>query len=260
MENETKLVIERLIEAIKNNHIDCEQLIEAINNDNVDLNPIVQAVNKPDWLMLGITFLSVLISGVLSWQLVRVGKKQNTIQQNNLKIQMHEKYFDIYEALTADLCQFLNISNKFHTALGGKYTNDLENSKVEGVIAKAKQLLPSKDFDYLFQFKNSYSNIIRNFSKVCNYVCQCDTTVRDSLRKVLNDKGILGLFEFLNEKTSQDYFVECKKNMEEIHSLLSTGFKERIQEYSDLSSIVVSAQDENFFGRIKKWLKNIFRR
>lgn len=252
MDNETKLIIEKLIEAINNNHIDCEQIVEAINNGDVDLDPIVQAVNNPDWLMLGITFVSAFISGILSCLLVRAGNKQNTIQQNNLKIQMHEKYFDIYEALTADLSQFLNIRNKFQTALEGKYTNDLENSKVEGVIAKAKQLLPSKDFDYLFQFKNSYSNIRRNFSEVCNYVCQCDIIVRDSLRKVLNDKGILGLFEFLNEKTSQGYFIECKKNMEEIHSLISTGFMERIQEYSDLSNIVDSTQDENLGAKIKK--------
>lgn len=73
MDNETKQIFEQLIEAINNNRIDSSQLVEA--------------VNSPDWWSVIATILAAITAAVITYVL---GKRQNELQQQQLKIQEHQ--------------------------------------------------------------------------------------------------------------------------------------------------------------------------
>ena len=87
MDYETKLILERLIEAINNNQVDLEQLVNAINNSNVDLEPLVKAVNSPDWWSIAATFFAAVVAAGITWHL---GKRQNKLQQQQVEIQKRQ--------------------------------------------------------------------------------------------------------------------------------------------------------------------------
>ena len=71
MDYETKILLHRLVEE-------------------------VEKLNSPDWWVIGITTVSILISGILSYLLYiltkKLGEQQNTLQQNNLRIQMQKMW------------------------------------------------------------------------------------------------------------------------------------------------------------------------
>ena len=97
MDYETKLILERLIEAINNNQVDLEQLVNAINNSDVNLEPLVKAVNSPDWWSIGITAVNAVIVIVLTiWQLC-LNKRQTQIQERQNELQEYQTQLQLQQ-------------------------------------------------------------------------------------------------------------------------------------------------------------------
>lgn len=202
---------------------------------------LTDAINNPDWWMFGVTVVSVFISGVLSVLLFiltrRLGQEQNAIQQNNLRIQMHREYFDIYDALLSDLGQFSIEYNQLKNALEITHRS-IEPSRVRKIIARAQQLLPFDDFECLRTFEYSYSQIQQNAYKIYGYAQSCDEDTTVELNEKLQSCGVDSFLETLYKKTNYEDVNDFLQNVEEIFSLLSNDFTEKIRKYSDLSDIL----------------------
>ena len=163
MDYETKILLNRLVEE-------------------------VEKLNEPDWWVIGITVVSIIISGILSYLLFRLTKKlgeqQNTLQQNNLRIQMHQKYFEIYDALCNDWQMIKSLNHKFDSVLKGVTVFGPSDSKVQNVLDNAKQILPSKQLGNLVLFFTDYSAIKKTTSQLYSYIDQLDIETH----RILEDK------------------------------------------------------------------------
>lgn len=80
MDNETKQIF--------------EQLIEAINNNSVDSSQLVEAVNSPDWWSV---IATILAAAVAAWITYKLGKRQNELQQQQLKLQEQQNDIQKYQ-------------------------------------------------------------------------------------------------------------------------------------------------------------------
>lgn len=76
MDYETKLILERLIDAINNNSIDSEQLIEAISKPE-----------SPDWWSVIATIFAAIVAAVITYVF---GKRQEKIQQQQVQLQAEQ--------------------------------------------------------------------------------------------------------------------------------------------------------------------------
>lgn len=202
----------------------------------------VEQLNEPDWWVIGITVVSIIISGILSYLLFRLTKKlgeqQNTLQQNNLRIQMHQKYFEIYDALCKDWRTIKNLDHKFDSVMNGVLEFGVCDSKVQNVLDNAKQILPSKQYSNLVLFFTDYSAIKKTTSQLYSYIDQLDIETRGILEDKLKTEGLVGFLEKLYEvKGYDDINVYCN-SIRRLFNLVESGFIEQIRSYSDLSDIV----------------------
>ena len=217
MDYETKILLNRLVEE-------------------------VEKLNSPDWWIIGITVVSIIISGILSYLLFRLTKKlgeqQNTLQQNNLRIQMHQKYFEIYDALCNDWQMIKSLNHKFDSVMNGVLEFGVCDSKVQNVLDNAKQILPSKQLGNLVLFFTDYSAIKKTTSQLYSYIDQLDIETRRILEDKLKTEGLVGFLEKLYEvKGYDDINVYCN-SIRRLFNLVESGFIEQIRSYSDLSDIV----------------------
>ena len=202
----------------------------------------VEKLNSPDWWVIGITVVSIIISGILSYLLFRLTKKlgeqQNTLQQNNLRIQMHQKYFEIYDALCNDWQMIKSLNHKFDSVMNGVLEFGVCDSKVQNVLDNAKQILPSKQLGNLVLFFTDYSAIKKTTSLLYSYIDQLDIETRRILEDKLKTEGLVGFLEKLYEvKGYDDINVYCN-SIRRLFNLVESGFIEQIRSYSDLSDII----------------------
>ena len=206
------------------------------------MNSLIDTISGTDWWMFGITSVSIICSAILSILLYRLTKKlgeqQNSIQQNNLRIQMHKEYFEIYEALDKDLTQIENLKFQFLSLLEEGAAHPVCNNSVERIMPRAKQLLPPNDYDKLDEFLGDYKYVEQNTLKMYGYAQNC----YEDRRSVLRDKLISEGFEsFLDELYNiVDYYDidDYHKTITKILKLQHDGFVEKIRLSSDLSDIL----------------------
>lgn len=206
------------------------------------MNSLIDTISGTDWWMFGITSVSIFCSAILSILLYRLTKKlgeqQNSIQQNNLRIQMHKEYFEIYEALDKDLTQIENLKFQFLSLLEEGAAHPVCNNSVERIMPRAKQLLPPTDYDKLDEFLGNYKYVEQNTLHIYKYTQSCYDEFQRELKNSLKKEGIES---FLNELYYiTDYFdVEDFRNrIIKIINLRRGGFVEKIRLYSDLSDIL----------------------
>lgn len=206
------------------------------------LKEIIDIMNSTDWWMFGITIVSVVISGILSYMLYRLtknlGEQQNTIQQNNLRIQMHKEYFEIYDALVKDVNQIDRLPYQFGKVLAGESGNNIAESCSQSIIARAKQLLPPNDYAILSAFVNNYVYIHANTNNMYRYVSQCYEEPKIILKHKLREGGIESflreLFDIRDYLDIDDYLTRIKN----IEKCKSSNFIEKMRSYSDLSDVI----------------------
>lgn len=206
------------------------------------MNSLIDTISGTDWWMFGITSVSIICSAILSILLYRLTKKlgeqQNSIQQNNLRIQMHKEYFEIYEALDKDLTQIENLKFQFLSLLEEGATHPVCNNSVERIMPRAKQLLPPNDYDKLDEFLGNYKYVEQNTLHMYKYTQSCYDEFQKELQNSLKKEGIESFLNELYDIT--DYFdVEDFRNrIIKIINLRRGGFVEKIRLYSDLSDIL----------------------
>lgn len=206
------------------------------------MNSLIDTISGTDWWMFGITSVSIICSAILSILLYRLTKKlgeqQNSIQQNNLRIQMHKEYFEIYEALDKDLTQIENLKFQFLSLLEEGAAHPVCNNSVERIMPRAKQLLPPNDYDKLDEFLGNYKYVEQNTLHIYKYTQSCYDEFQRELKNSLKKEGIESFLNKLYDIT--DYFdVEDFRNrIIKIINLRRGGFVEKIRLYSDLSDIL----------------------
>ena len=206
------------------------------------MNNLIDTISGTDWWMFGITSVSIICSAILSILLYRLTKKlgeqQNSIQQNNLRIQMHKEYFEIYEALDKDLTQIENLKFQFLSLLEEGAAYPVCNNSVERIMPRAKQLLPPNDYDKLDEFLGNYKYVEQNTLHIYRYTQSCYDEFQRELKNSLKKEGIESFLNKLYDIT--DYFdVEDFRNrIIKIINLRRGGFVEKIRLYSDLSDIL----------------------
>ena len=206
------------------------------------INSLIDTISSTDWWMFGITSVSIICSAILSILLYRLTKKlgeqQNSIQQNNLRIQMHKEYFEIYEALDKDLTQIENLKFQFLSLLEEGAAHPVCNNSVERIMPRAKQLLPPNDYDKLDEFLGNYKYVEQNTLHIYKYTQCCYDEFQRELKNSLKKEGIESFLNKLYDIT--DYFdVEDFRNrIIKIINLRGGGFVEKIRLYSDLSDIL----------------------
>ena len=206
------------------------------------MNSLIDTISGTDWWMFGITSVSIICSAILSILLYRLTKKlgeqQNSIQQNNLRIQMHKEYFEIYEALDKDLTQIENLKFQFLSLLEEGAAHPVYNNSVERIMPRAKQLLPPNDYDKLDEFLGNYKYVEQNILYIYKYTQSCYDEFQRELKNCLKKEGIESFLNKLYDIT--DYFdVEDFRNrIIKIINLKRGGFVEKIRLYSDLSDIL----------------------
>ena len=206
------------------------------------MNNLIDTISGTDWWMFGITSVSIICSAILSILLYRLTKKlgeqQNSIQQNNLRIQMHKEYFEIYEALDKDLTQIENLKFQFLSLLEEGAAHPVCNNSVERIMPRAKQLLPPNDYDKLDEFLGNCKYVEQNTLHIYRYTQSCYDEFQRELKNSLKKEGIESFLNKLYDIT--DYFdVEDFRNrIIKIINLRRGGFVEKIRLYSDLSDIL----------------------
>ena len=206
------------------------------------MNSLIDTISGTDWWMFGITSVSIICSAILSILLYRLTKKlgeqQNSIQQNNLRIQMHKEYFEIYEALDKDLTQIENLKFQFLSLLEEGAAHPVCNNSVERIMPRAKQLLPPNDYDKLDEFLGNYKYVEQNTLHIYKYTQSYYDEFQRELKNSLKKEGIESFLNKLYDIT--DYFdVEDFRNrIIKIINLRRGGFVEKIRLYSDLSDIL----------------------
>lgn len=206
------------------------------------MNNLIDTISGTDWWMFGITSVSIICSAILSILLYRLTKKlgeqQNSIQQNNLRIQMHKEYFEIYEALDKDLTQIEKLKFQFLSLLEEGAAHPVCNNSVERIMPRAKQLLPPNDYDKLDEFLGNYKYVEQNTLHIYRYTQSCYDEFQRDLKNSLKKEGIESFLNKLYDIT--DYFdVEDFRNrIIKIINLRRGGFVEKIRLYSDLSDIL----------------------
>lgn len=206
------------------------------------LNRLIEAVDSPDLLSISITIISILISGILSFLLYRLTKKlgeqQNTLQQNNLRIQMHQKYFDIYDALHDDWRTIEHMHNLFQSTLEGKRAYTTFYDKVQKTLDFAKQILPPQDYENLLSFYQNYSFLKNNMSNLYSYIERLDSEHRGILKDKLRTEGFVPFLTKLYEMVDYDDVDNYCNSVKKLITLKNNGFIEKIRSYSDLSDII----------------------
>ncbi len=216
MDYETKIYLDKLIEA-------------------------VEKLGKPDWWVFGATVVGIIISGWLSYLLIkltkRLGEHQNNLQHNNLRIQMHKEYFEIYDALVQDCKQIDNWGHQLMNEVKERSGHSLSPSKVQEIKAKAKQLLTPNDYNDLSDFADCYTEIQQTTQYLYNDI-RNNKGMRTTLKSKLKNEDAETIIENMSNIKTNDNIKKCKENIEKIKTLLGNNLKEKILSYSDLSDII----------------------
>lgn len=206
------------------------------------LNSLIGTISGTDWWMFGITAISIICSVILSILLYRLTKKlgeqQNTIQQNNIRIQMHKEYYEIYEAFVNDIRQINGLKHKFINVLEERGRSNINDCKVVTILARAKQLLPPNDFKNLADFASDYTTIKRSTPNLFDYIVRSENETRIILKDKLITEDIISFLKRLYEIIDYYDIDMYRKSIERITTLESTNFIEKIRLYSDLSDIL----------------------
>lgn len=207
------------------------------------LNNFIMAINNPDWCMVTVTAIGVIVSAILSRFLYnltqKLGEQQNEIQYNNLRIQMHREYFDIYNALMQDYRQVDGLEHQFMNVLNKKMGYNLNDSKVLEILPRAKQLLPLDYYENISEFANCYTSIKRSTSDLYGYLTNFDSETIGILKEKLRSEKILEFLGKWYEIKDYDDIDKYKQSLKTIISLRENNFIEKIRSYSDLSDIIV---------------------
>lgn len=206
------------------------------------LKEIIDIMNSTDWWMFGITAVSVVISGILSYMLYRLtknlGKQQNTIQQNNLRIQMHKEYFEIYDALMKDFAQIDSLPHQFRNVLDGKGGCKLDECCTKNTLVRMRQLLPTNDYNILTKFEEDYMYIFSNTEHMYHYTGQCFKEKQNVLKHILEKNGFESFLEELSNIRDCFDIDEYLARIKNIEKCKSSNFIERMRSYSDLSDVI----------------------
>ena len=205
---------------------------------------LINAVNSTDWYMFGITVISVFISALLSYMLYnltkQLGEQQNAIQQNNLRIQMHKEYFEIYDALVKDLMQINSLEHKFENVLKGICGHNVGNSEIWRILPRAKQLLPTEDYDTLSEFARNYHIIHQNTQNLYGYVNGLEDMHKGVLKHKLTKENIQNFLEELYDIVDYPDVDSYMRSIGYIKMHITDTFIEKMRKYSDLSDIIRS--------------------
>lgn len=220
--------------------------------------PIVEAMGKTNWWMWGITALNIAVLGYFSWRLWKTSKQQgeiqNKIQQNAIRIQMHEKYFAIYCALIKDVensqhsvAYLVRVLNNTVNKSDIRILEDC-NPQIKEILPLAEQLLPESEYE---QLNIVYHNIMRqavNLSEVCDMIFEMSDDRKKVLKAIFISQTKMfdfdALFTELKRESAETNIYEYYMNMylnsvcENERILVGKKFTEKIRKYSDLSDIL----------------------
>lgn len=197
-------------------------------------------MNNPDCWMVVVTSVNVLISGLLIYITYILGKKQNIIQQNNIRIQMHKEYYDIFEAIIKDKKEIDGVIEKFNNSLNGRGNSDMNKCHVRDILPRAKQLLPDDYYNILSMFVSNYTWIQRNTPNMLHYMSICKEETRIILSYKLEKEGLTAFLDELYDVLDYLDIDEYSSKINKIHTHITSEYLEKIRSYSDLSDIVTS--------------------
>ena len=214
-------------------------LIDAVNSTNVP--------NNADKWMIGVTVASVVASFVVSFMLYKttkkIGERQNALQYHAIRIQMHEKYFAIYNALRLDVDRVQRTFEQWaHLLMYPTEQLPEYSNSIRGVLPIARQLLSEQEYQELTRLGEICESYMMCSKQISSYIQDLDFLTRKRLLSILCEcqktpnieTFIMKYQELTGEKGTSQLLLAQRK---EFLKFLENGFVDKIRAYSNLSTL-----------------------